>query len=62
MKNVFLVANILNAAKSSMARTDGKGAHRNSKLKRKIRTSMNKRKRSILKIELFNELTDNLLK
>lgn len=50
------LANCMNARKSSVHRNDGKGALRNSKQKRHLRTIMNKRKRSTLKNELQKEL------
>jgi hypothetical protein len=50
------LANCINARKSSVHRSDGKGALRNSKLKRHLRTLMNKRKRQELKNELNREL------
>lgn len=50
------VANCINARKSSVHRSDGKGALRNSKQKRQLRTMMNRRKRQILKHELREEL------
>jgi hypothetical protein len=40
------LSNCNNAVKSSNHRTDGKGALRSSKLKRRIRTIMKKRKRA----------------
>ena len=46
------LANCMNARKSSLQRTDGKGALRKSKRKRQLRTMMNKRKRQALKNEL----------
>ncbi len=46
------LANCMNARKSSLQRTDGKGALR----KRQLRTMMNKRKRQALKNELKKEL------
>ena len=50
------LANCVNARKSSIHRSDGKGALRNSKRKRQLRTIMNKRKRAALKYELRKEL------
>ena len=50
------LANCMNARKSSIHRSDGKGALRNSKRKRLLRTMMNKRKRATLKDELRKEL------
>lgn len=50
------LANCVNARKSSIHRTDGKGALRNSKRKHQLRTMMNKRKRQSLKKELNKEL------
>ena len=50
------LANCINARKSSTHRNDGKGALRNSKRKRQLRTMMNKRKRATLKDELRKEL------
>jgi len=50
------LANCINARKSSVHRSDGKGALRNSKRKRQLRTQMKKRKRASLKEELRNEL------
>ena len=49
------LANCVNARKSSVHRSDGKGALRNSKRKRQLRTMM-KRKRQALKNELHKEL------
>lgn len=43
------VANCLNATKSSNHRTDGKGALRSSKQKRRLRKSMNTATRQALK-------------
>ena len=54
------LANCINARKSSIHRNDGKGALRNSKRKRQLRTMMNKRKRAALKDELCKEL-ENVL-
>jgi len=45
------LANCMNARKSSVHRSDGKGALRKSKRKRQLRTMMNKRKRATLKDE-----------
>lgn len=50
------LANCINARKSSIHRTDGKGALRNSKRKRRLRTMMNKRKRQELKKDIKNNL------
>jgi hypothetical protein len=50
------LANCVNARKSSTQRSDGKGALRNSKRKRQLRTMMNKRKRQTLKTELLKEI------
>jgi hypothetical protein len=50
------LANCVNARKSSVQRSDGKGALRSSKRKRKLRTMMNKRTRQILKKDLNNQL------
>lgn len=50
------LANCNNARKSSIQRSDGKGAIRSSKRKRNLRTIMNKRKRAKLKNELNNEI------
>ncbi len=52
------IANFRNAVKSSNHRSDGKGAHRNSKKKQAIRTQMNKRTRAIAKEQLNKELKD----
>jgi len=46
------LSNCNNASKSSTQRSDGKGALRRSKQKRRLRTVMNKRKRAELKREL----------
>ena len=53
------VANCMNATKSSNHRTDGKGALRSSKQKRRIRTIMNKRARANAKFELTKSMTHN---
>ena len=50
------LSNCMNARKSSIHRSDGKGALRNSKRKRQLRTMMNKRKRQTLKNELYKEI------
>ena len=52
------LSNTNNAVKSSYARTDGKGALRSSKLKRRLRTVMNKRKRALLKRELVSAVAN----
>jgi len=52
------LSNTNNAVKSSIARPDGKGALRSSKLKRRLRTVMNKRKRTLLKRELNRALAN----
>ena len=50
------LANCVNGRKSSVHRSDGKGALRNSKRKRQLRIIMKKRKRAALKDELSKEL------
>lgn len=52
------LANCTNARKSSIHRTDGKGALRSSKQKRRLRTMMKKRRRQSLKKDLINKLND----
>ena len=52
------LSNCNNARKSSMQRLDGKGTLRSSKLKRRLRTVMNKRKRVLLKRELVSALAN----
>jgi hypothetical protein len=58
------LANCNNAVKSSIHRTDGKGALRSSKQKRMFRTIMNKRKRAELKqtdeLSVKNHYTDTI--
>lgn len=49
-------SNIFNARKSSIHRSDGKGAVRSSKLKRHLRTSMNKTTRQAFKVAFLKEL------
>ena len=49
-------SNCDNASKSIYQRLDGKNSLRSSKLKRRLRTVMNKRKRAELKNDLNNEL------
>jgi hypothetical protein len=50
------VANCINARKSSTQRADGKGPLRSSKRKHQLRTMMNKRARTKLKVELDKEI------
>jgi len=50
------LSNCNNARKSSIQRLDGKGALRSSKLKRRLRTIMNKRKRAELKADLYKTI------
>lgn len=50
------MSNIFNARKSSLQRSDGKGAVRGSKLKRRLRTSMNKATRRAVKVKILKEL------
>jgi hypothetical protein len=52
----IILANCINARKSLTQRSDGKGPLRSSKRKHQLRTMMNKRARTKLKIELNNEI------
>lgn len=55
-----IIANQVNVRKASFHRSDGKGALRRTKQKRRLRTSMNKSKRAKLKNEIKNIIKDLL--